>query len=112
MDRNLMPCLLERPSDPVRLGAISRVETDEELLFHRSLYRERDFRNFVFLVFVVRSSPSPRECLEGSSQVWFGVFPSRDDRAARPRLHFTPCDLELRGFSHGGAWLSQCRNRL
>ena len=36
----------------------------------------------------------------------------RDDRAARPRLRFTPCDLELRGFSHGGAWLSQCRNRL
>jgi hypothetical protein len=25
---------------------------------------------------------------------------------------FTPCDLELRGFSRGGARLSQCRKRL
>jgi hypothetical protein len=32
MDRNFMPCLLEGPGDPMGLGAIRRVETDEEFL--------------------------------------------------------------------------------
>src|SRR5262245_25364049 len=34
MDRNLMPCILEGPGDPMRFGAISRIEADEELLSH------------------------------------------------------------------------------
>jgi hypothetical protein len=36
MDRNLMPRILEGPGDPMRLGAISRIEADEELLSHGS----------------------------------------------------------------------------
>src|SRR5262249_61532695 len=35
IDRNLMPCLHERPGDPMCLVAIRRVETDEEFLSHR-----------------------------------------------------------------------------
>jgi hypothetical protein len=34
MDRDLMTCLLEGPSNPMRLGLIGRVETDEEFLSH------------------------------------------------------------------------------
>src|SRR6516164_8432792 len=37
MDRNLVPCLLEGPCDPMRLGAIGGIETDEELLSHRNV---------------------------------------------------------------------------
>src|SRR5438067_5106999 len=41
--------------------------------------------NFVFLVPVDdRSFFSPRLCLDGPNQVWFGISPSPDDRAARP----------------------------
>src|SRR5262249_56053182 len=36
MDGNLMPRILEGPGDPMRLGAIGRIETDKELLSHRS----------------------------------------------------------------------------
>jgi hypothetical protein len=35
-----MPCILEGPGDPMRLAAIRRGETDEELLSHASAHTE------------------------------------------------------------------------
>src|SRR5262245_44377192 len=84
MDCNLISCLFEGPSDPMCLGAIGRVETDEELLSSRCI-TEWDWRNSVFLVPVDdRSFSSPRECLDDPNQVWFGISLSPVDRAARP----------------------------
>jgi hypothetical protein len=38
-----VPCVLERPSNPMRLRLIGRVETNEELLSHQIFYWEESF---------------------------------------------------------------------
>jgi hypothetical protein len=53
MDRNLMPRILERPGDPVRLGAIGRVETDEEFLSHWSAFTEWDCRIILISAYLI-----------------------------------------------------------
>jgi len=50
IDRNLMPGILERPGDPMRLFAIGRVETDEEFLSHRSRITGAGLADFRFLL--------------------------------------------------------------
>jgi hypothetical protein len=64
-----MPCFLESPGNPVRLGLIGRVEADEELLSHRALPAAS--RSFGYSVTSdYRNSSWSLKCFIGPRRAW------------------------------------------